>query len=1043
MPVKTKRSLILALLCLTGLALAIGAAFVVTRQHEQSTRGLFFGFPEPLMPSHASGPLASGGSRAWARGLGVNVALEQYTGTQLQTEVAQIKRSGLGWIRQTFPWAQIEPEPGRFDWEKWDRIISETHDLNLIAVLDTAPAWAASASLYPPTSTLQFADFARSFAQRYGDRIDYYQIWDEPNLGDRWRGEVNPIAYAELLRQSRDAIKQVDPTATIILAGLAPTVETSQANMADWLFLRRLYEAGARDLFDVVAGKPYGFDTAPNDQRIDPNILNFQHLVLLREEMEQHGDAGKAVWAIQFGWNTAENSAWGRVTPEQQREYTQSAVQFARQNWPWLGLMLIENWEPNAPQGDPRWGFAIKNNLPKIAENLAKVSEPSQGYYPAALPARPGSPTYQPNPLATFTGGWRFSELGADWSATGDKVTIPFHGTDLALRVRRAADRANFYITIDGQQANALPRDDQGAYLQLIPPDARFTDIQTIPVATGLTDTDHVAEIVAERGWNQWSLIGWSVGRSEDRSQLNTTYGLLIMAGLLLTVGTVYFGRKADWGNSGRQVSTLWSRLSAGKQVAVTLITALIVYASAWMTWGVDIAAAYRRAGDTANLLATLAAATIFYVSPWLILTLLSGLVLLILIILRLDLGLALVALFAPFFFLPRQLFESAFSMSELILLMCVASFVLRSVYSVRRTRKIAWSVSHLTALDWSVLALLIVSAVAVLLADYKTFALREFRVIIIEPILYYALIRAAKLDRHAVWRIVDFLMLAGVLVAVIGLVQYTFNLNIITAEEGVRRLRSVYGSPNNVGLFLGRVFPIGLALLLLGRGKRRMWYGLALLPISAAIVLSQSRGAIFIGIPLSILAIGLLAGGRWLWAALGAIVVGAIAAIPLLNSPRVQAIFSSSGGTSFFRLALWKSTLELIRDHPWFGVGPDNFLYAYRGRYMLPEAWEESFLSHPHNVLLDFAARLGLIGLGVFIWLQIAFWSAALRAMRQAKLSRRIEQWALLIGLMASMIDFLTHGLVDASYFVVDLAFVFMLTLALVQKNDDAVTEV
>ncbi len=37
----------------------------------------------------------------------------------------------------------------------------------------------------------------------------------------------------------------------------------------------------------------------------------------------------------------------------------------------------------------------------------------------------------------------------------------------------------------------------------------------------------------------------------------------------------------------------------------------------------------------------------------------------------------------------------------------------------------------------------------------------------------------------------------------------------------------------------------------------------------------------------------------------------------------------------------------------------------------------------------------------------------------------------------MASMIDFLAHGLIDASYFVVDLAFVFMLTLALIQKVD------
>ena len=917
------------------------------------------------------------------RDLGVNVALEKYDDAQLKTEVAQIKQSGFTTIRQTFPWALIEPVEGQFDWTPWDRIVDAAGDLKLIAVLDTAPTWAASSNFQPPTSTLQFANFARAFAQRYGDRIDTYQIWDEPNLGDRWRGEVNPIEYAELLRQARDAIKQVDPTATIVLAGLAPTVETSQANMADWLFLRRLYEAGARDLFDVVAGKPYGFDTTPDDHRIDPNILNFQHIVLLREEMEKHGDAGKALWATQFGWNTAPNSPWGQVTPEQQRAYTQRAIEYARANWPWLSVLAIENWEPNAAPDNPRWGFAIKNNLPEISQLSGGL-----GYYPAALPDRPGSPTYQPNPLATFTGEWRFSELGADWSQSGDKVMIPFHGTDLALRVRRAADRANLYITIDGQPANALPRDENGAYLQLIPPDITVTDIQTIPIATGLADTDHVAEIVAERGWNQWSLIGWSVGRSADRSNLNTIYAVLLLSGLLLIAGAIYFGRRADWGGVGRKVSAAWARLSDSKQVIVALITSLIVYASAWMAWGVDVAAAYRRAGDTTNIIATLAAATIFYVSPWLILTISSGLVLLVLIILRLDLGLALVALFAPFFFLPRQLFESAFSMSELILLMCVVAAGLRGAWSVRRTRSISITqhALRITPLDWSVLALLIVSAISVFLADYRTFALREFRVIILEPVIYYALIRAAQLDRRAVWRIVDALVFAGVLVAVIGLVQYVFNLNIITAEEGVRRLRSVYGSPNNVGLFLGRVFPIGLAVALAGVGRRRIFYALALLPIGAAILLSQSRGAIFVGVPLSILAVGLLAGGRWLWATLGVLIVGGIAAIPLLNSPRIQALFSGGGDTSFFRVALWKSTLEMIRDQPWFGVGPDNFLYAYRGRYLRPEAWQEPSLSHPHNVVLDFAARLGLIGLGVFIWMQVAFWITAFRALRRAR---------------------------------------------------------
>ena len=34
----------------------------------------------------------------------------------------------------------------------------------------------------------------------------------------------------------------------------------------------------------------------------------------------------------------------------------------------------------------------------------------------------------------------------------------------------------------------------------------------------------------------------------------------------------------------------------------------------------------------------------------------------------------------------------------------------------------------------------------------------------------------------------------------------------------------------------------------------------------------------------------------------------------------------------------------------------------------------------------------------------------------------------------MGSMVNFLAHGLVDASYFVVDLAFVFFLTLGITE---------
>ncbi|RME30754.1 MAG: hypothetical protein D6793_13000, partial [Thermoflexia bacterium] len=85
-----------------------------------------------------------------------------------------------------------------------------------------------------------------------------------------------------------------------------------------------------------------------------------------------------------------------------------------------------------------------------------------------------------------------------------------------------------------------------------------------------------------------------------------------------------------------------------------------------------------------------------------------------------------------------------------------------------------------------------------------------------------------------------------------------------------------------------------------------------------------------------------------------------------------------------------------------------------------------------PHNFLLDFWARLGVFGLAVGIWLQVAFWQAAFSLRRHADPDVR----ALAIGLMGSVADMLAHGLVDHSFFLIDLAYAFFLALALVEKE-------
>jgi O-antigen ligase len=633
---------------------------------------------------------------------------------------------------------------------------------------------------------------------------------------------------------------------------------------------------------------------------------------------------------------------------------------------------------------------------------------------------------------AGWEGDWELSELGADPSQAGtERVTIPFVGTDFALRVRRGDYRGYLFVSVDGEPANRLPREERGAYLVLTSPD-RAPQVVTIPVATRLDDGPHVAVVAAERGWDQWPLAGWSVSRAPDTTAYRRALAGLGALALACLAGASWWGARAI-----SQLSpppTPYSLLPTPSSILSPLTSRL-------------------RLSDGPALAATLAAAAAFYFSPWLPLTLVGGLALAVLILLRLDLGLALVAAVVPFYMRPRLLFGKAFSMAEIVTLLCALSWAARRIGQAPNPKSqipnpnlhSPFSILHSpSSLDLAAVFFVLVALASLFAAEHRHVALRELRVVVLEPALFYLMLRTSRLGRRAVWRVVDFFVLGAVVVALIGLVQYGLGVDVITAEQGFRRLRSVYGSPNNVGLYLGRVLPVVVAVALFGATRRRrVAYGLAIMPVGLAVLLSFSKGALMLGLPLSLLALGMLAGGPWPWAWLGAVAVAALAAAPLLRTPRFASLLDTRGGTTFFRLQLWRSARAMFRDHPWLGVGLDNFLYQYRSRYILPAAWQEPDLSHPHNVLLDYASRLGLGGLVALAWLQIAFWRLALPLRRLAggpaessgrACAEASDYRALAIGLMGSMVDFLAHGLADASYFVIDLAFAFFLTLGLVQ---------
>ncbi|MBN1976299.1 MAG: O-antigen ligase family protein [Anaerolineae bacterium] len=671
---------------------------------------------------------------------------------------------------------------------------------------------------------------------------------------------------------------------------------------------------------------------------------------------------------------------------------------------------------------------------------------------------------------AEWEGGWELSERGADPSEAGslagtDRVTIPFSGTDFALMVRRGDYRANFFVSVDGEPANCLPREERGAYLVLSSPDYE-SQVVTISVASGLSDGPHEAVLIADRGWDQWPLVGWRVSRTPD-----TTVYDWVLAGLggiafMCLAGAIWQRGKRQEASDRRQETGGEKQEARGKGQETGC-------KEQEARGGVYPASCILH---PAALVAALVAAAALALSPWFVFKVVSGLLLAVLVFLRLDAGLALVALTAPFYLKPVALADRSFSLVEIVTLLCVASWGIRCVCRWWRARgrgqearskrqeagikrqvangkerflscilrPASCSLHPISSLDLAALLFVLVAGASFFVAEYRHVALRELRVLILEPALFYLMLRTSRLDGEAIWRVIHFFVLGAVVVALLGLVQYAFSDveavrqalgDVIRAEGGFHRLRSVYGSPNSVGLYLGRVLPVLVAVALFGASRnRRVAYGLAAVPVGLALLLSFSKGALLTGVPLSLLALGVLAGGRWLWASAAAVVAGVVAAIPLLRMlmrvPRFASLFDPSQGTLFFRLHLWRSSWMMFRDHPLLGVGPDNFLYHYRGRYILPAAWEEPHLSQAHNVLLDYATRMGVLGVAVGVWFQVAFWRLALPLRRLKDPDCR----ALALGLMCSMVNFWAHGMVDASYFLIDLAFVFFLTLGVVQ---------
>ncbi|MBI4278766.1 MAG: O-antigen ligase family protein [Armatimonadetes bacterium] len=246
--------------------------------------------------------------------------------------------------------------------------------------------------------------------------------------------------------------------------------------------------------------------------------------------------------------------------------------------------------------------------------------------------------------------------------------------------------------------------------------------------------------------------------------------------------------------------------------------------------------------------------------------------------------------------------------------------------------------------------------------------------------------------------RWVGLLVATATVVAGYGLLQYTGREPIIRVLND-RPVGSL-GNPGSFGGYLAMALPFAVMVFL----RARSWLGVGLAGVSIS--------AIFFGILVSYsraawgASIGALAMGAWLLLRTRTTldmrrVVVAVSLMGLLAAaffwPRSPLGVSGAAGVvppserigenldigPRQRVLVWRRALQVIRDRPLFGVGPDLFRFSMDMSTLGPQYRNVLGVSRrTHNVFLEVATTTGLIGLAAFVWTVFTYLAAVWHAL-------------------------------------------------------------
>ena len=302
-----------------------------------------------------------------------------------------------------------------------------------------------------------------------------------------------------------------------------------------------------------------------------------------------------------------------------------------------------------------------------------------------------------------------------------------------------------------------------------------------------------------------------------------------------------------------------------------------------------------------------------------------------------------------------------------------------------------------------------------------------------------YFLVKEMFRSERYVKRAMTALTISMAVVSLIGIAEYFVgspsaiwqDASLFSSIKG--RVVSTFDNPNVLGEYFVISIPISAALLSAAKTVRgRVASAMAVLIGLVCLVLTWSRGA-WLGLLIAGGLALLFVSGKWAVASI-LVVPPAAAGLMFVNSniiSRFASIVNLSDSSTSYRIGIWKSTLRMLKDTFWFGIGTGSGAFeAVFPHYALSGITKAE---HSHSLYLQIMTETGVFSLIIFLAIAFLLIQKGLSFSRSAV---KPQNRFLTLGILAGIVGVLIQGVGDHIFYNYRICLLFWLAAGLLAAH-------